>query len=347
MRRLDPRLLIGVLFVLGGILSLLDAMGIVSNAGGIFWGLISAAAGAIFLYILLTDRNNWWAAFPAFTFFGLAASSFLPDLLEAYDGLVFFVGISLGFWWVYFTGPEHWWAIIPGGVLLTLGIVSVLDNVFGDRYRRWSLFPGTWSHVRAGRRPSGRKWPLMGADPRSDSSDLRRDPWHPLFWTGRISLASGSYLSGRLFYIAFLSESAIPIKYQCCLVKPETGAPRRSRFCLTCPHQYLKLILLLLHPFTRIDCTCLWASFQRKETLSARRSKTLCLLRVVPRKTFVIHCREYGWFRDPRSRSAEDVYFLLPTTADQPNKPPLSRCEMVIGVPVVRFERHFDLTIEN
>ncbi|HET9590527.1 MAG TPA: hypothetical protein VFO91_17200 [Anaerolineales bacterium] len=167
MRRFDPRLLLGVLLVLGGLLSLLDAMGIISNAGGIFWGLIFAAGGAVFLYILLTDPNNWWAAFPAFTLFGLAASSFLPDSLDAYGGLVFFLGISLGFWWVYFTHPEHWWAIIPGGVLLTLGIVSVLDELFagdtgggvfflglglafvlvailpGGRERSWALIPGT------------------------------------------------------------------------------------------------------------------------------------------------------------------------------------------------------------
>ena len=131
MRRYDPRLILGGLLVLGGLLSLLDAMGVIINGGGIFWGLISAAGGVIFLYILINDRNNWWAAFPAFTFFGLAASSFLPDSLEPYDSLVFFAGISLGFWWVYFTGTDRWWAIIPAGVLLTLGIVSTLDNVSG------------------------------------------------------------------------------------------------------------------------------------------------------------------------------------------------------------------------
>lgn len=43
MRRYDPRLIIGVLLVFGGLLSLLDAMGVISNAGGIFWGLVFAA----------------------------------------------------------------------------------------------------------------------------------------------------------------------------------------------------------------------------------------------------------------------------------------------------------------
>jgi hypothetical protein len=166
MRRYDPRLILGVLLVLGGVLSLLSAMGIVSNAGGIFWGLVFTVGGLIFLYMLINNRENWWAAFPAFTLLGLAASSFLPKSLDAYSGLVFFAGISLGFWWVYFTGTERWWAIIPAGVLLTLGIVSSVQNASsmatgglfflglgltfilvavlpGGTGRSWALIPGT------------------------------------------------------------------------------------------------------------------------------------------------------------------------------------------------------------
>src|SRR5215211_6197062 len=131
MRRYDPRLILGALLVLGGLLSLLDAMEVITNGGGIFWGLIFAAGSLFFLYMLINDRSNWWAAFPAFTLLGLALSSFLPDSLDGYGGLVFFAGISLAFWWVYFKDKERWWAIIPAGVLLTLGIVSVLDDVSG------------------------------------------------------------------------------------------------------------------------------------------------------------------------------------------------------------------------
>src|ERR1041384_734036 len=130
-RRYDPRLIFGGLLVLGGLLALLDAMGVIVNGGGIFWGLILAAGGLFFLYLLINNREGWWAAFPAFTLLGLAAASILPDSLEPYDSLVFFLGLSLGFWWVYFTGTERWWAIIPAGVLLTLGVVSSLESVSG------------------------------------------------------------------------------------------------------------------------------------------------------------------------------------------------------------------------
>jgi hypothetical protein len=131
MRRFDPRLVIGILLVLGGLLSLFDVMGFISNAGGIFWGLIWGAAGLVFLYMLLNDRRNWWAAFPAFTFLGMSITSVLPNSLEALDGLIFFAAISLAFWWVYFADRQRWWAIIPAGVLLTLGAVSLLDDMFG------------------------------------------------------------------------------------------------------------------------------------------------------------------------------------------------------------------------
>jgi len=167
MKRYDPRLWLGILLVLGGILALLDTLGVISNAGGIFWGLIWGAAALVFLFMLLNNRENWWAAFPAFTLLGLSAQSFLPDSLSHFDGLVFFAGISLGFWWVYFVDRNaHWWAIIPGGVLLTLGAVSSFDNVSGmdtgglfflglgltfllvallpgGRSRSWALIPGS------------------------------------------------------------------------------------------------------------------------------------------------------------------------------------------------------------
>jgi hypothetical protein len=132
MRKYDPRLIFGGLLLLGGILSLLDAVGVIGNAGGIFWGLIWGAVGVFFIYLLLQDKDrNWWAAFPGFTFIGMAISSVLPQSLSALSGLVFFTGIGLAFLWVYFSDRTRWWAIIPGGVLLTLGVVSTLDEISG------------------------------------------------------------------------------------------------------------------------------------------------------------------------------------------------------------------------
>jgi hypothetical protein len=130
MRKYDPRLIFGGLLLLGGLLSLLDVMGVIGNAGGVFWGLIWGAVGVYFLYLLMADRSrNWWAAFPGFIFVGMALSSLLPSPLDAFSGLIFFAGISIAFLWFYFNNTEgNWWAIIPAGVLLTLGAISALDE---------------------------------------------------------------------------------------------------------------------------------------------------------------------------------------------------------------------------
>ena len=131
MKRYDPRLWIGGILIFIGALTLLDNLNIISDVSDIFWGVVWGAIGGYFLYVLLKQRENWWAAFPAFTLLGMAASSILPRSMEPYDSLVFFAGISLAFLWVYFADTSRWWAIIPAGIMLTLGTISVLDEVSG------------------------------------------------------------------------------------------------------------------------------------------------------------------------------------------------------------------------
>ncbi len=131
MKRYDPRLWIGILMVFGGVLILLENLNIISDVGDIFWGIVWGLVGLFFLFMLIRDRGNWWAAFPAFTLIGLSASSLLPAPLDAYSGLVFFAGISAGFIWVYATDTSRWWAIIPAGIMLTLGIIAAMDEVIG------------------------------------------------------------------------------------------------------------------------------------------------------------------------------------------------------------------------
>jgi len=167
MRKYDPRLIIGGLLVFGGLLSLLKAIGIIRNAGGIFWGLIWGAIGVYFLYLLMADRSrNWWAAFPGFTLVGIGLSSFLPAPLDVFSGLVFFAGISAAFLWFYFNNVSgNWWAIIPAGVLLTLGVISALDE-FSSIDTGGFLFVGlglTFAFVALLPGGRGRSWAFIPA----------------------------------------------------------------------------------------------------------------------------------------------------------------------------------------
>lgn len=127
MKRYDPRLWIGGLLVFLGLLNLLDVLNIISGVSTIFWAIAFGAAGIYCLYHLIGNKSQWWLAFPACAFLGLAVSPFSGT----FSGLVFLGAISLAFWWVYFSDTNRWWAIIPAGVMLTLGTISVLDEVSG------------------------------------------------------------------------------------------------------------------------------------------------------------------------------------------------------------------------
>lgn len=127
MKRFDFRILIGVVLVLGGILMLLDQLGVLRGATNLFWAAILAIGAALFLYWFFSGRSRWWAAIPGFALAGMAVSSLLPERL-GWGGLAVLGGIGVGFWAVYLTDRRYWWAMIPGGVMITLGVISAMTE---------------------------------------------------------------------------------------------------------------------------------------------------------------------------------------------------------------------------
>ena len=92
-----------------------------------------AAGAAVFIWIYFTKKEQWWAIIPGLTLLGLSLSG-LDSLLNFYPGsswtgAVFLGCIGLAFWLIYLRRQDQWWAIIPGGVLLTLAAVAGLDNI--------------------------------------------------------------------------------------------------------------------------------------------------------------------------------------------------------------------------
>ena len=136
MKRFDVRIIIGALLIGAGILFMLQTLNLISGAWSILWICAFLVGSGIFFYVYLSNRSQWWALIPAMTLLGLAGTvaveSYLPQL-DNLAGALFLGGIGLGFWIIYFSNREFWWAIIPGGVLLTLGVVSAADDVLtGD-----------------------------------------------------------------------------------------------------------------------------------------------------------------------------------------------------------------------
>jgi hypothetical protein len=134
MRRIDVRILIGGLLIGAGILFMLQTLNIIPDAWSILWIIAFLAGSGIFLYIYFTDRAQWWALIPGMVLLGLAGTIFVDTYFSAVSdlaGALFLGSIGIGFWLVYLTHREFWWAIIPGGVLLTLSAVTGLEDYVG------------------------------------------------------------------------------------------------------------------------------------------------------------------------------------------------------------------------
>jgi hypothetical protein len=134
MRSWDARLIIGLLLIGGGLFYLLDTLEIITW-GGLVWGAAALVGGLAFLSVLARDRAAWWAALPGVILLSLAVliglDYFAPAIGDQWGGAIFLGGIGAAFLVVYALNRANWWALIPGGVLLTLALVTGLDDVAG------------------------------------------------------------------------------------------------------------------------------------------------------------------------------------------------------------------------
>lgn len=171
MKRVD-RYLIEALVLIGlGILFLLQNLGILGGVAGLIWALAFTAGGVAFLVVFLRNSGNWWAAIPGSTLLGIGALIGLDELIPAHagswGGALVLGMISLGFWLVYLTGRQRWWAVIPGGVLLTLAAVASLTENTSGMDLGWVFFLGlglTFGLVAMLPTPDGHmRWALIPA----------------------------------------------------------------------------------------------------------------------------------------------------------------------------------------
>ena len=136
MRKDQSRYIWGGLLILAGILFMLQEFQILGSAFELLWVLLMGAGAGVFLWVYLTRVDQWWAIIPGLALLGLTLVGLedVFNLLPGTDwtGAVFLGCLGLAFWLVYIRRPEQWWAIIPGGVLMTLALVSGLDDLIGQ-----------------------------------------------------------------------------------------------------------------------------------------------------------------------------------------------------------------------
>lgn len=128
------RITVGVILIALGALLLLQTTGILTGSvANILWGVALGVVGAIFISLTLKDRRQWWWVLPGTALLGIAAANIAellaPTLAAQFSGLFTLGGIGLGFAIVYLLNRINWWALIPAGVLLTLGMISAIDGL--------------------------------------------------------------------------------------------------------------------------------------------------------------------------------------------------------------------------
>lgn len=128
MRNVGLRLVGGILLIAAGIFLLLDLLGVIPNILPYLWIVLFAISGVFFLIAYAMDRRHWWALIPGFALLGLSAGGGVAVLTDDFSGelsgAISMGGAALGFWLVSILRREHWWAIIPAGVLTTLAVLA-------------------------------------------------------------------------------------------------------------------------------------------------------------------------------------------------------------------------------
>jgi hypothetical protein len=128
---LSSPILWGLLFIFGGVLFLLENLGIFQG-GSLFWAIILALGGVFFLTVFGGLRTNWWAIIPGITLLGVALLLALEALFPAFEGdlggVIVLGAIGTSFLVVYLMNRAFWWALIPTGVMFSISLMIAIES---------------------------------------------------------------------------------------------------------------------------------------------------------------------------------------------------------------------------
>src|SRR5512135_404132 len=125
------RLVWGVALIALGVFFLAQRLGWFGEVQLPFWAFAFGLLGLIFLATFIADRRQWWALIPGCILLGVAAmiinseNEFIPDQQAS---ALFLFSIGLPFLLIYLADRRQWWALIPGGVLTVIALITFLSG---------------------------------------------------------------------------------------------------------------------------------------------------------------------------------------------------------------------------
>lgn len=160
----------GILLISAGVIFLLNNLGMITLDWEILIGPLFVIGGLAFLIVFILNTNEWWALIPGLVLIALGIIIFMDANLsggvDQFGGAIFLGFVGLAFLLIYVTHTDQWWAVIPGGTLLTLAGVTLIPGE-ADTYVGAVFFLGmalTFALVYILPKPGGRmKWALYPA----------------------------------------------------------------------------------------------------------------------------------------------------------------------------------------
>ena len=125
--------ILGFLLVLIGALLLLQKMDFLQGTWeNVLWTVVAGAAGIYMLYLFIKARKRWWWIIFGSLLLGVMANQLLfllvPQLGSELNDTILLSLLGLGFILVFFVNRTNWWAMVPGGFLVTLGLIALSEN---------------------------------------------------------------------------------------------------------------------------------------------------------------------------------------------------------------------------
>jgi signal transduction histidine kinase len=125
------RLIWGVALIAIGAFFLAQQFGLFGPLQLPFWAFAFGLLGVIFLITFFVDRQQSWSLIPGCILLGVALvivneqNEFITDTQA---GALFLFSIGLPFLLIYLVDRRMWWALIPGGVLSVLALITFVSG---------------------------------------------------------------------------------------------------------------------------------------------------------------------------------------------------------------------------
>jgi hypothetical protein len=166
-------LIIGAAIILIGLFALLVNLRIIHNADDLIEAGVFLSLAFVFLYVYRQSQDRTWALICAI-FFILISLGFIIRIFWDFPnnliGAAYLWGGTALFAQAYAKDAKNWWAIIPAGILFTLGSVVIINTYdwLSDKNTGVVLLLGfgltfayLWTQRNAGSRLDWAKYPAM------------------------------------------------------------------------------------------------------------------------------------------------------------------------------------------